>query len=102
MLLQLPWGFDEGGSKIQFPRMQLALDYKQRELVAHSLVQASADCSLAWGVPFLASTFACFEDAALLRAFPDASFSELSTGCDAMVSASKEIPLAPQPILAPS
>ncbi|KAG8174485.1 hypothetical protein JTE90_007655 [Oedothorax gibbosus] len=39
MLLQLPWGFNEGGPKIQFPRVQLALGYNQREFVAHSLVQ---------------------------------------------------------------
>ncbi|KAG8178171.1 hypothetical protein JTE90_006310 [Oedothorax gibbosus] len=30
MFLRLLWGFDEGGPKIQFPRVQLALDYKQR------------------------------------------------------------------------
>ncbi|KAG8172233.1 hypothetical protein JTE90_006724 [Oedothorax gibbosus] len=39
MFLHLPCGFDEGGPKIQFPRVQLALDYKQREFVAHSLLQ---------------------------------------------------------------
>ncbi|GFU00250.1 short transient receptor potential channel 6 [Nephila pilipes] len=38
-LLKLPGGFDFEGRKTEFPRLQIALDYRQKEFVAHSMVQ---------------------------------------------------------------
>ncbi|KAF8797005.1 Transient receptor potential-gamma protein like [Argiope bruennichi] len=39
LLLKLPNGFDFQSQKTDYPRLQLALDYKQKEFVAHSMVQ---------------------------------------------------------------
>ncbi|CAL1277747.1 unnamed protein product [Larinioides sclopetarius] len=39
MLLKLPQGFNLQSQKTNYPRLQLALDYKQKEFVANSLVQ---------------------------------------------------------------
>ncbi|GIY15129.1 transient-receptor-potential-like protein [Caerostris darwini] len=39
LLLKLPEGFDLRSHKTNFPRLQLALDHKQKEFVANSMVQ---------------------------------------------------------------
>ncbi|XP_054713562.1 short transient receptor potential channel 3-like [Uloborus diversus] len=39
ILLKLDWGYEGSLEKIPFPRLQLALDYYQKEFVAHSMVQ---------------------------------------------------------------
>ncbi|XP_035234236.1 short transient receptor potential channel 4-like, partial [Stegodyphus dumicola] len=39
MLLKLPWGYTGTHMKVEFPRLQVALDYNQKEFVAHSMVQ---------------------------------------------------------------
>ncbi|GFR34080.1 short transient receptor potential channel 4 [Trichonephila clavata] len=39
LLLKLPGGFDFDTQKTEFPRLQIALDYKQKEFVAQSMVQ---------------------------------------------------------------